>query len=65
MYVLRKVSYYTNGTTATGYFMRVAFGIMIDITLHIEEAKQFKTKKEAMQTIKTLGLGHGWEAVKG
>ena len=64
MRVLKSERQYTNGTTAVLYHQRIALGMFHECGGTPEEAKQYKTKKDAIADRDALGLGRAWEAIR-
>jgi hypothetical protein len=63
-WVLRSERHYTNGTTAVLYHQRIALGMFHECGGTPEEAKQYKTKKDAMVDRNAIGLNKSWQPVK-
>lgn len=63
-WVLKSERHYTNGTTAVLYHQRIALGMFHECGGTPEEAKQYKTKKDAIADRDALGLGRAWEAIR-
>lgn len=55
-WVLRTERHYLDGKTAVFYHKGFPFGIMNESTLSTEDARQFRTKKEAMEYRKEYGM---------
>ena len=61
-YILKKERNYLDGTHTTLYYKKIAFGLFCECTSKISEAKQFRTKKEAIKTINQTG--DKWDIIK-
>jgi len=62
-WVLKCDRHYTNGQTATFYHKGFPLGIMHECVGKPEEAKQYRTKKDALADRRAYGMV-GWEPVK-
>lgn len=62
-WVLKNERHYTDGTSATLYHKGFPFGSIHECVVKSEDAKQYKTKKEALEDRNAHGM-RNWEAVK-
>lgn len=61
MYILSSERHYLDGKTATVYFKAFCLGFA-ECTMHSDEAKQFRTKKDAVSVARQTG--RKWEVTK-
>ena len=63
VWILKEERHYKDGRTETHYHKGFPLGIMHEVVLKPEEARQYKTKRDAEKYRKEYGMAK-WEAIK-
>lgn len=62
-WILESRVVYKDGTEITGYFVRLGLGIFCELGKK-EDAKRFRTKREAMDMARSMGRGKNMKAIR-
>lgn len=62
-WILERHFVYKNGGESTAYFVRLGLGIFCELGKK-EDAKRFRTKREAMEMARSIGADKVMKAIK-